>query len=142
MGMSGGKGCIGESPTKFRRATDRIPSAPCRVRWHALTEPSSRHRKNCRSEVETKRARLLCERHLRPFCHTTRQSDRPIRHDLCHTSGELDFSNKPPRSFGKLPCPARTSISKTDLPIFYLRSNTANPSHPKSNTMAGNLDGG
>ena len=45
------------------------------------------------------------------------------------------------RRIGSLPCEARTPMSKTDLPIFYFRSNTAKPSHHKSNTMAGNLDG-
>jgi len=75
VGISGGKECIHESPTEFRRAADRMPSASCRVRWHALTEPTLRRHTNSRSEVETKRAKRLCKRHLFPFCHTTWQPD-------------------------------------------------------------------
>src|SRR6266498_308001 len=50
-------------PTAKKRADSQL-SASCYVRWNALTDFTPRCRTNSRSEVETKRAKRPCERHL------------------------------------------------------------------------------
>jgi len=76
VGISGGAGGDADSPSKRNQsgARNNLKNAPTPHHpLHAvlggthLTEPASRCHKNNRSEVEPKRAKRLCERHLFPL---------------------------------------------------------------------------